>query len=135
MKNRKMKIKTKTNSTFAKYGLDVANNMLEAPICNCGCNGYMDVILPTDDEICGFMYSVLEEYECERCGIFAHKLNNEVLMAIKMDGSIVCYKAAGESVDAKTARDAVAAMQEDLRLHCYGLLKQVDEKSFKIIMY
>lgn len=130
-------MKKKIKSTFASYGLDAKNNFLQAPRCDCGCGGYANLVLENDDDVCSFMYAMLEEHDCQRCGIFARKENNELLIGFKLDGEIGCFK--GNVSDngfatLKEARDCVAAMQEGLQLHCYGLLEQVDKDLYKIVM-
>lgn len=123
MKNNKM--------TFKFYGLDAENNFLQAPICECGCGQYANLVLETDDDVFGFMYAMLEEHECLHCGIFAFKQNGEhVLIGLKLDGEIQCYiaKINGD------IKDSLIDIQDDLQLHCYGLLEQVDDNLWSIVM-
>ena len=58
-----------SNMTFKFYGLDATNNFLQAPICGCGCGEYANLILETDSDVCGFMHVMLEEHDCDHCGI------------------------------------------------------------------
>lgn len=115
--------------TFAYYGLDKSKNFLQAPICECGCGHYAHLILKTDNDIYGFMHTMLEEWDCEHCAIFTVKNDNEVLMGIKLSDGIQCYKCQGDG-----HRDLFKGIQEDFEFHCYGILEQVDEKSYSILM-
>lgn len=118
-------------NSFAFYGLDTENNFLQAPICECGCGKYLSVVLESDDDVFEFMYAMLEEYECEHCGIFAFKASGvDMLIGLKVDGEILFYDI-GNIDDIK---GYLAGVQRDLRLHCYGILEQIDEDLYRIVM-
>ena len=116
-------------STFAYYGLDKSKNFLEAPICPCGCGQYANVILESYDDICGFMHTMLDEWDCNHCAIFTVKNGDEVLMGVKLSDGIKCYKCKADG-----HRDLFKDIQGDFQFHCYGILEQVDDTSYKIIM-
>lgn len=117
-------------TTFAYYGLDKDKNFLQAPICECGCGNYMDIILNDDDDVGEFMHVMLDEYECNYCAIFAVKRDDMALMGVKTDGGICMYKC---KIDGQK-KNLFSKIQEVGKFHCYGLLEQVDEKSYRIIM-
>jgi hypothetical protein len=117
--------------TFKLCGLNTKNNFLQAPICECGCGEYANLVLKEDDDVCGFMHTMLEEHCCERCGIFAFKQNGtDVLMGLKLDGEVKCYKA---NIDGGV-KNSLVDIQKALRLHCYGLLDQVGDDLYSIVM-
>jgi hypothetical protein len=123
---------TKNKITFKYCGLDVEKNFLQAPKCNCGCGGYMGIVLETDQDVCNFIHNMLDECECNHCGIFALKKNNDVLMGLKLDGEIKCY--VGENDSQGTNDKIFADIQKDLELHTYGLLEQINDDTYSIIM-
>lgn len=127
-----MKKKTNVKShahTFAYYGLDKRKNFLQAPICTCGCGHYANLILKNDDDVCSFMHTMLEEWDCSHCAIFTVKNGNEVLMGVKLEDDIKCYKCVAEC-----HRDLFKDIQNDFEFHCYGILEQVDANSYRIVM-
>ena len=124
-----MKTKAIRKSTFAYYGLDKSKNFLEAPVCECGCGSRANIILETDDDICGFMHTMLEEWDCDHCAIFTVKNNDEVLMGVKLSDGIKCYKCKADG-----HRNLFKDIQDDFGSHCYGILEQADETSYKILM-
>lgn len=121
-----------TQSTFKTYGLKASNNFLEAPKCECGCGSYANLVLETNEDLYNFIGAMLEENDCDYCGIFARKMDNTIVMGLKLDGEIRLYSAPNENVC--KAKEFVAWAQKDLQLHCYGLLEQVDDALYKIVM-
>ena len=121
----------KNKITFKICGLNSKNNFLQAPICECGCGEYANLVLETDNDVYGFMHTMLEEHDCEHCGIFAFKKDyEEMLMGLKLSGEIKCYKAKIEGEVKKSLID----IQDTLQLHCYGLLEQVGDGLYSIVM-
>ena len=117
--------------TFKLCGLNSKKNFLKAPICECGCGEYANLILETDNDVYGFMHTMLEEHDCEHCGIFVFKKNGkDVLMGLKLSGEVKCYQA---KIDGKT-KGSLADIQRDLQLHCYGLLEQIADDLYSIVM-
>ena len=122
----------KNQTTFEYYGLDINKNFLQAPKCECGCGGYAGIVLETDQDVSDFVYTMLDEYECNHCGIFVLKKNNDILMGLKLDGEIKCY--AGEKSGQDKNDKIFADIQKELDLHAYGLLEQISDDTYKIIM-
>lgn len=120
--------------TFKLVGLNKKNNFLQAPICECGCGQYANLVLKDDDEVCSFMHTMLEEHECEHCGIFVIKDDKHILMGLKLDGETKCYHANAESDNATDYKNIFKGTQKILKLHCYGLLEQVGEDLYRIVM-
>lgn len=125
------------DSTFASYGLDIECNMLQAPKCECGCGQYANLVLEDDTDINGFMVTMLEEFDCEHCGIFAVKTDGDVWMGLKIGGETHCYVAEaidGYEVTKAEIQESIATMQKELQLHCYGLIEQVGDNLYSIVM-
>lgn len=116
-------------TTFAYYGLDKTKNFLHAPTCQCGCGRRVNILL-TDKDVPGFIYELLEEYECDCCAIFAVKLDNTVVMGIKIDGDIEVYNCTFDG----DKMELFEVFQLDMEFHCYGLVEQIGEKEYRIIM-
>lgn len=116
-------------TTFAYYGLDKHLNFLQAPICECGCGQYMNVILK-DGDVYGIMHELLEEHDCDYCAIFTVKRDDTAITGVKIDGNIIVYDC---KIDGQK-KELFKAFQEDMEFHCYGLLEQVDEELYRIIM-
>ena len=120
-----------TKLTFKLCGLNSGNNFLQAPKCECGCGEYANLVLETDDDVCGFMHTMLEEHDCEHCGIFAFKQNGvDMLMGLKLDGEIKCYKVQVQG----GVEGSLIDIQNELQLHCYGILEQVGGNLYSIVM-
>lgn len=119
----------KNETTFAYYGLDKDKNFLQAPLCECGCGHYANLVLEDDDDICGFMHAMLEEHECNHCAIFTVKGGDEVLMGIKSDDGIKCWKCMAEGRE-----NLFKDIQDGYQFHCYGFLEQVGDNLYRILM-
>lgn len=115
--------------TFRSCGLDISNNQLRAPICNCGCGGRMNMILKDDKSVADFIGGMLYEIDCDHCAIFAIKNNGNLIFGQKTDEDIICYQ-----LKINNATFKISEMQQTFKFHCYGILQQVDETSWKIVM-
>lgn len=119
-----------STTNFAYYGLDKSKNFLQAPICECGCGEYMNIILKDDSDICSLMYELLTENDCNHCAIFVVKNDGTVILGAKLDDDIQAYNC---KIDG-SKKDCFKEIQETWEWHCYGLLEQADEESYRIIM-
>lgn len=126
--------------TFADCGLNIENNILQAPICECGCGNYMNVCIQDKQDAADFCYTMLDEDDeygdvigCDHCAIFVLFKDNTVMMACRTeDAGIQVVELVDETN--KLAIDIVREMQELLQFHCYGLLEEVRDGSFRIVM-
>ena len=119
----------KNSLTFADCGLNKENNFLEAPMCTCGCGQYANLVFEDKGDVANFIHTMLDEHDCGHCAIFAFLKNDEMLIGIKLDYETKVYCAAGEDLEV-----GIAEIQKDMEFHCYGLLEQVDDNLYKIIM-
>lgn len=119
----------KNSITFRSCGLNRANNQLQAQICPCGRGHYANLVLKTDSDVADFIGAMLSEFECEHCAIFAIKQDGNLLFGQKTDEDIMCYL-----LRTNNAKREIADMQKEFRFHCYGLIQQVDEDLYAIIM-
>ena len=120
--------------TFEYCGLDKENNFLQAPICPCGCGNYMSLILKDEDDVFSFMHTMLEEDECNHCAIFVLKNDGYAFMGVKLDGDVQCYLTKNKAYKVTGWKDIFKDIQDEFEFHCYGLLEQVDEESYRIVM-
>lgn len=116
--------------TFKSCGLDPEGNFLQAPVCECGCGNYMDVVLDEELDLYNFMGIILSQHECDYCAVFA-LCENTVEAAIKVDDKIKIY---GAEATGSTAMKMISDMQEEAQFHRYGLLVQVGENLYEIVM-
>ena len=116
-------------TTFAYYGLDKNLNFLQAPVCECGCGQCMNMVIKEDD-VYGLMHELLDEHDCGYCAIFTVKRNDTAIMGVKIDGDIRMYDC---KIDGHK-KELFKALQEDMEFHCYGLIEQVNEELYRIIM-
>ena len=119
----------KTTLTSRSCGLNRNHNQLQAQICLYGCGHYMDLVLKDDNDVAGFIYSMLAEFECEHCAIFAIKQNGSLIFGQKTDEDIICYH-----LRTNNAKKEIADMQKMFNFHCYVLLQQTGDESYAIIM-
>ena len=118
--------------TFKDCGLDIRQNMLEAPICECGCGEYAALVLNAEQDLYDFIGTMLEEYECNHCAIFTVCLNDNAVVGIKLPDGIKIYK--GTAHEDGSILDMIANMQREFDCHCYGLLEQIDVDLYSIVM-
>ena len=118
---------------FADCGLDIDYNILDAPLCSCGCGGYMNLVLEDNQEVADFMYSMLDECDCNYCAIFALMRDNTLIFGSKFDDGMKVIHIQDKNNELNI--DVVRELQDEFGFHCYGLLEQLEDgTSFRIVM-
>lgn len=117
---------------FAAYGLDKEKNFLQSPVCECGCGGKMSVLLLKDtQDLFGFMFNMLMENDCFHCGLFAHAFNGNMYVALKVenesDEPVLFFGI--EQTDMNFFKE----WDDEVNLHCYGLIIETNKGKWKII--
>ena len=116
---------------FSAYGLDKNKNFLQSPLCECGCGEKMSLVLETNKDLFQFMYAMLMENDCNHCGIFAHAFDGSMYAALKVENETddpVLFFQIKES-DLGFFRE----WDDELELHCYGLIIETRKGLWKII--
>ena len=116
---------------FGAYGLDKNKNFLQSPLCECGCGEKMSLVLETNKDLFQFMYAMLMENDCNHCGIFAYAFDGNMYAALKVENETddpVLFFQIKES-DLGFFRE----WDDELELHCYGLIIETRKGSWKII--
>ena len=116
---------------FGAYGLDKNKNFLQAPLCECGCGEKMSLVLETNKDLFQFMYAMLMESDCNHCGIFAYAFDGSMYTALKIenktDDSVLFFQI--KESDLGFFRE----WDDELELHCYGLIIETQRGLWKII--
>ena len=116
-------------TTFKSCGLNKQKNFLEAPICPCGnCGLRMNLVLKTEQDLYDFIGTMLDENDCHHCAIFALMKDGSLVFGVKTEDGTTIYGAHNK------ARQTIADIEDEFDFHCYGLLEQIDDSSYKIIM-
>ena len=116
---------------FSAYGLDKNKNFLQAPLCECGCGEKMSLVLEDIKDLFQFMYAMLMENDCNHCGIFAYAFDGSMYAALKVENETddpVLFFQIKES-DLGFFRE----WDDELELHCYGLIIETRKGLWKII--
>ena len=116
---------------FGAYGLDKNKNFLQAPLCECGCGEKMSLVLETTKDLFQFMYAMLMENDCNHCSIFAYAFDGSMYTALKIENETddpVLFFQIKES-DLGFFRE----WDDELELHCYGLIIETRKGLWKII--
>ena len=116
---------------FSAYGLDKNKNFLQSPLCECGCGEKMSLVLETNKDLFQFMYAMLMENDCNHCGIFAYAFDGSMYAALKVENETddpVLFFQIKES-DLGFFRE----WDDELELHCYGLIIETRKGLWKII--
>ena len=116
---------------FSAYGLDKNKNFLQSPLCECGCGEKMSLVLKDIKDLFQFMYAMLMENDCNHCGIFAYAFDGSMYTALKVDNETddsVLFFQIKES-DLGFFRE----WDDELELHCYGLIIETRKGLWKII--
>lgn len=122
------------NITFDMCELDKEKNFLQAPICECGCGGYMD-ICAYDDEISDICEQIVEANDCNHCGIFAITSRNNCIFALKMyDDEVDEVVINAFQKYAIDDYGDIGKIANELELHCYGLLVCKKPGLYRIVM-
>lgn len=116
---------------FGAYGLDIEKNFLSVPICECGCGEKPSLLLNNTEDLFEFMFGMLMEYECNHCAIFAHTYDNSMYVALKVENKdnepVLFFRTEG------TDMEFFKKWDEELDLHCYGLMIEFQKGKWKII--
>ena len=115
---------------FAGYGLAKEKNFLQSPECECGCGGKVSLLLKDTKELFGFMFNMLMENDCEHCGLFAHAFDGNMYAALKVEnesGEPVLFFA--QQGNMKFFKE----LDDEIDLHCYGLIIETRKGEWKII--
>lgn len=119
--------------SFEDCGLDIDCNFLDAPLCTCGCGNYMNLVLEDKQEVADFMYSMLNECDCNYCAIFALMRDNTLILGSKFDDGTKVVHIQDENKGLNI--DLVRELQDEFGFHCYGLIEQLEDgTSFRIVM-
>ena len=116
---------------FGAYGLDKKKNFLQAPLCECGCGEKMSLVLEDIKDLFQFMSMMLMGNDCNHCGIFAYAFDGSMYTALKIENETddpVLFFQIKES-DLGFFRE----WDDELELHCYGLIIETRKGSWKII--
>ena len=116
---------------FGAYGLDKDKNFLQAPLCECGCGEKMSLVLEDIKDLFQFMSMMLMENDCNYCGIFAYAFDGSMYTALKIENETddpVLFFQIKES-DLGFFRE----WDDELGLHCYGLIIETQRGLWKII--
>lgn len=116
---------------FSAYGLDKNKNFLQSPLCECGCGEKMSLVLEDIKDLFQFMYAMLMENDCNHCGIFAYAFDGSMYTALKVENETddpVLFFQIKES-DLGFFRE----WDDELELHCYGLIIETRKGLWKII--
>lgn len=120
---------------FKDYGLNIEKNFLQAPLCECGCGKYANLILENDQDIVDFIWTMLYENGCNYCAIFVVLHTGEVMFGVKIgddEDDIVIKKASKKN--GEPAINIICDIDEEYDFHCIGLLEQNDGNTFRIVM-
>lgn len=142
MSNKLIKYKFR-NEYFSGYGLNKFKNFLQAPECDCGCDGKGVLLLNGKKDLFGFMNAMLLDNKCGCCAIFAHSYDNKMYAGIKCveydeDGEIINDSSEdGTPVKFFTVDDDYYEFFQELDanigLYCYGLIIETNKGQWKII--
>ena len=116
---------------FSAYGLDKNKNFFQSPLCECGCGEKMSLVLEDIKDLFQFMYAMLMENDCNHCGIFAYAFDGSMYAALKVENETddpVLFFQIKES-DLGFFRE----WDDELELHCYGLIIETRKGLWKII--
>lgn len=116
---------------FGAYGLDKNKNFLQAPLCECGCGEKASLVLEDIKELFQFMNAMLMENDCNHCAIFAYAFDGCMYAALKVENETddpVLFFQIQES-DLGFFRE----WDDELDLHCYGLIIETRNGLWKII--
>lgn len=117
------------NLTFDLCDLNIDRNFLQAPDCECGCGGKMNVVLRDQDEIVTFCGQMCYDNDCEQCAVFAVTDENKLIAAIKLGGEIEAIQSRVPLKDYKE----IGKLAVGFDLHCYGLIVQSSHDSYRIV--
>lgn len=116
---------------FGAYGLDKNKNFLQSPLCECGCEEKASIVLDTQKDLFQFMNVMLMENDCNHCAIFAYAFDGCMYTALKVenetDDPVLLFQI--KESDLGFFRE----WDDELNLHCYGLIIETRNGLWKII--
>lgn len=128
-------MKTLDELTFEDFGLNAEKNFLNAPKCECGCGGDMNICLKSDEDIQDFIAGMVSENECEQCGVFVVKANDTILFGFSQEGEDDIQMCIAQfEFKGKEKEYDISGLVDELNVHMYGVLVECEPNLFKIIM-
>lgn len=120
---------------FSDCGLDIDRNILQAPLCPCGCGNYMNICIEDKDALYDLISDLLSMQECNHCAIFVLHNDGKTVTVGDSDGERITFISfRDKNMDALNI-DLVRDWQNEFEFHCYGLLEQCEDgKSYRIVM-
>lgn len=120
---------------FSDCGLDAENNILQAPICECGCGNYMSLVIEDEETLHEFIADMLSMQECEHCAIYVLHNDGKTVTIGDSDGEHISLIKFCDKENDTLNVDLVRDWQDEFEFHCYGLLEQLENgQSYRIVM-
>lgn len=120
---------------FADCGLDINCNILQAPLCPCGCGNYMDICIEEQEALYDLISDLLFMQDCNHCAIFVLHNDGKTVTVGDSDGERATFISFCDEKTNALNIDLVRDWQNEFQFHCYGLMEQrKDGKSYRIVM-
>ena len=115
--------------TFHSCGLNKKHNLFENPLGNVELAGESATIINVKGDVCRFIYQELKTNNCECCAIFALQIDGTMIYGHKSGDGIHLYEYDGPDVV-----KAIAHFQKEYKYKKYGLLQQINDTLYNIIV-
>lgn len=120
---------------FDDCGLDIEHNILQAPLCSCGCGNYANLVIEDEEDLRDFIGEMLAMQECNHCAIFVLHNDGKTVTLGESDGEYINFVTLKDKAEDTWNADIVKEVQDELEFHCYGLLEQLDDGDlYRIVM-
>ena len=115
--------------TFHSCGLNKKYNIFENPLGNVKLAGESSTIINIKGNVCDFIYQTLKANDYDCCAIFALQSDGVMIYGHKSRNDIHLYEYDGPDVV-----KAIAHFQKEYKYKKYGLLQQINDTLYNIIV-
>lgn len=124
--------------TLKDLGAENCINLLQPVRCECGCGGYGQIILETEQDVVDLAGTFLGDEDCEHAYIFA-LTNGGICGAFTDEEGVHAFSMASLNgddlkMDFDEQIEFVKYMIREIEPHCIGVMQHTEDNRYRIVM-
>lgn len=114
--------------TTKDLGITSKLNILKPVKCECGCGGYMNLMLETEQDVIDFLGTVIVEDDCDRILGVAIRKDEYIVMEQISETEVQPY-----FLKKNLPLNAIGEMFKTLDFHCYAIIEEVEDGAYRFV--